>query len=129
MYYPFISRVLMVFIIGFVLVGIAPNAPYAQIDRTGLSDEFDSPIPPESYFRNTKNYFGGLVPGAGREETFYAFDGCMKIDWILKQRKTRSEWLVAIQGLKAECDLDPVGSSEYNLSLNYLAANYGAGSD
>lgn len=105
---------------------IAAAAPAdAQLDRSGLVDEFDNPIPNEDYFRTTRAYYGGLAPGAGREETFYAFEGCMKIEWITKQRLSREQWEATVRDLIAECDVTSMDAGEKQLIVNYLTRYYG----
>lgn len=93
-------------------------------------EQYESPIPDERSIGRPKadsGAFGGLKPGLGREDTYYAFSGCFKVSWIKKQRLRRTEWDMAVDKMVMDCNLLPLEEDEKNIIVNYLVAHYGRG--
>ncbi len=117
----------------FAVVGLVVAAFHAAPASAQPGYEpYDSPIPEERTLgrdinRSDSGSFGGLKPGLGREDTYYAFSGCFKVGWIKRQNLRRTEWDMAVDKLVLDCNLLPLGEEEKTIIVNYLVANYGRG--
>ena len=106
------------------LIGIAFCTP---VGAQTLDDFYESPIPEERTFnaQPQRESFGGLPPGFGREDVYYAFSGCNKLGWIKQQRLTRTQWELAVDKLAMDCEMEPFDPSEKEVLVGYLTRYYG----
>ena len=92
-----------------------------------LDEFYESPIPEERAFNvpGQRASYGGLTPGVGREDVYYAFSGCNRVGWIKQQRLTRTQWELAVDKMAQDCDMEPFEGSEKEILVNYLTRHYG----
>ncbi len=108
------------FVLIAALTGVLTGTAMAQPDT-----QYQSPIPEERTFLRKDDKYDGLVPGEGREATFYTFQNCFKIGWIKRQKLTRTEWDMAVDQMLKDCKQEPLEADEKEQIVEYLAANYG----
>jgi len=99
-----------------------PNDPQPVYEVFG-----GTPIPPVKDPVTLRSDYGGLKPGLGREETFYACAGCHSVGRIKRSRMSREEWETTLDRLIAERGLPEFDDQERVLIFDYLAAKYGPG--
>lgn len=97
-----------------------PNDPQPVFEVFG-----GTPIPPVEDPVTLKSDYGGLKPGAGREETFYACAGCHSVGRIRKSNMSREDWVATLDRLIAERGLPAFEEDERQIIFDYLGQNYG----
>ena len=97
-----------------------PNDPQPIYEIFG-----GTPIPPEQAPVTLNSDYGGLKPGVGREETFYACGGCHSLGRIVTSSKSREEWVATFDQLSAERRMPEFDEDERDIIFDYLAENYG----
>lgn len=97
----------------------------AQDNVESLYEEEGGPLPsPDTPPRKVENW-GGLKPGLGREETFYACGPCHSEGRIKDKAMTRREWAQTLVWLSEEHNVPPLEADEQEIILDYLATHYG----
>lgn len=71
--------------------------------------------------------WGGLPPGPGREEVYYACTACHSIRMVTQQGLNRKRWDDTLVWMVEEQGMDALAAEERNLILDYLAEHFGAG--
>ena len=97
-----------------------PNDPQPIYEVFG-----GTPIPPVEDPITLRSDYGGLKPGFGREETFYACTGCHSVGRIKRANMSREDWVSTLNRLIAERNMPELDGSERQIIFNYLAKNYG----
>lgn len=118
---------LLVAVLGFVGLGSAlAQSPKVPNDPQPIYEVFGgTPIPPVEEPVTLKSDYGGLKPGAGREETFYACAGCHSVGRIKRSNMSREDWVATLDRLTAERNLPEFDESERQIIFDYLTENYG----
>ncbi len=65
--------------------------------------------------------YGGLVPGEGREDVFYACQACHSLKLVLQQRLSRDSWAETLDWMVEEQGMPPLEPDERERILGYLA--------
>lgn len=107
-------------------VGMSPSFAQSEHSQQPIFDEFgDSPIPPHEPRKTLAADYGGLLPGSGREEAFYACSGCHSVGRIKRSNMSRAQWQSTLRRLVAEKGVPPLEPDERKIVLDYLAEQYG----
>ena len=69
--------------------------------------------------------YGGLPPGPGREEVFYACQACHSLMIVVQQGLTRHRWDETLTWMVEEQGMPELDEDERVLVLDYLAEHYG----
>jgi len=106
---------------------VLAGASVAQMDDLGkpAEEQFGNPIPPVPEPKKPLQDWGGLKPGLGREETFYACVPCHTEGRIVRKHMSRDDWAATIDSLTEHNEVPPLEDDERELILDYLAENYG----
>ncbi|MFN3233109.1 MAG: hypothetical protein ACE363_13275 [Alphaproteobacteria bacterium] len=100
------------------------SVAFAQIEKPA-DEQFGNPIPPPPERKVLKQDWGGLKPGLGREETFYACVTCHTEGRITRSRMTREDWAITLDSLTEHNEVPPLEDDELALILDYLGEHYG----
>ncbi len=107
-------------------LGHGPASAQSERPQQPIFEEFgDSPIPPLAERKRLTSDYGGLLPGGGREEAFYACSGCHSVGRIKRSRMSRKQWDATLARLVAEKAVPPLEPDERTMILDYLAEQYG----
>ncbi len=110
---------------GFALCLTVFSGAIAAPAETPADEQFGNPIPPVEEPKRLLQDWGGLKPGLGREETFYACATCHTEGRITRSRMTREEWAITLDSLTEHNEVPPLEDDELELILDYLGEHYG----
>ncbi len=65
--------------------------------------------------------FGGLPPGPGQEETFYACGACHSVRLVIQQGLSRERWDETLVWMVQEQEMERLEPDERKLILDYLS--------
>lgn len=110
----------------FLSLCLAPASAQSEQAQQPIFEEFgDSPIPPMAERKKLTSDYGGLLPGGGREETFYACTGCHSVGRIKRSHMSRKQWDATLKSLVTDKSVPALEPDERTIVLDYLAEQYG----
>ena len=120
-----LTRLLLLSVV-LLTLGLCPASAQIGQPQQPIFEEFgDSPIPPVEERKVLLADYGGLLPGGGREEVFYACSGCHSVGRIKRSRMSRKQWDATLARLIADKAVPPLEPDERTIFLDYLAEQYG----